>query len=150
MYNLSEEQKKEINSMFRLFGDDIEKLIHIYERQMDVLQSRAQILMSLAGVVLTITGFSGRRIAGTSFFAQFFVISGLAIVLLSAIWTWKKVLGIKWLTTDLEGENDEILARIIIKRDLKTRAYNTGGSILCTGFVVYSIAFAKMLIFSTI
>ena len=148
-YDMKSNSCHEIQSVLKLCGGDLREVLKIYEQQLNVLQSRAQVLMSLAGVVLTITGFSGRRIAGTSWFAQMCVIAGLGVVLLSAIWIWKKVLSIRWMTSDLVGEPEDILLRIIERRDAKTKAYATGGFILCLGFVIYSIAFAKMLIFTT-
>ena len=140
------DKSHEIQTVLKLCGGDLRQALNIYEQQLNVLQSRAQVLMSLAGVVLTITGFSGQRIAGTSRFAQVCVITGLGVVLLSAIWIWKKVLSVRWMTSDLHGENEEILSRIIDRRNAKTRAYTIGGFILCIGFVIYSIAFARMLI----
>lgn len=140
--------EQEASNIYALCGGDLLKAVEMLERQLNVLQSRAQVLMSLAGVVLTITGFSGRRIAGTSIFAQICVITGLAVVLLSAVWIWRKVLSVKWITCELDGEPEEIIARIISRRNNKTRAYTTGGFILCCGFVIHSIAFAKMLLFN--
>ena len=143
------DKNREAKMVFKLCDGNLLEALKIYEQQLNVLQSRAQVLMSLAGVVLTITGFSGQRIAGTSRFAQVCVIAGLGVVLLSAIWIWKKVLGIRWMTSDLAGEPEAILSQIIERRDAKTKAYAVGGFILCLGFVLYSIAFAKMLIFTT-
>ena len=142
------DKNHEIEMVLKLCSNDLREALKIYEQQLNVLQSRAQVLMSLAGVVLTITGFSGQRIAGTSRFAQVCVIAGLSVVLLSAIWIWKKVLSIRWMTSDLAGGPEAILSRIIERRDTKTKAYTAGGFILCLGFVLYSIAFAKMLIFT--
>jgi len=68
-------------------------------------------------------------------------------VLLSAVWIWRKVLFVKWITSDLTGEPVEVLARVIERRNVKTSAYKIGGFILCCGFVIYSIAFAKMLLY---
>jgi hypothetical protein len=144
--DMNSAKSHEVQTVLKLCGGDLREALKIYEQQLNVLQSRAQVLMSLAGVVLTITGFSGQRIAGTSQFAQVCVIAGLGVVLLSAIWIWKKVLGIRWMTSDLTGEPEKILFRIIQRRDAKTNAYAIGGFILCLGFVIYSIAFAKMLI----
>jgi hypothetical protein len=147
--DMNSDTNHEIQSVLKLCGGDLREVLKIYEQQLNVLQSRAQVLMSLAGVVLTITGFSGQRIAGTSRFAQVCIITGLGVVLLSAIWIWRKVLNIRWMTSDLKGEPEQILFRIIERRDAKTKAYAAGGFILCLGFVIYSIAFAKMLVFTT-
>lgn len=146
--NSKSDKKHEVETVLKLCGNNLHEALKIYEQQMTVLQIRAQVLMTLAGVVLTITGFSGKRIAGTSRFAQICVIVGLGVVLFSAVWVWKKVLNIRWLTSDLYGEPEEILLRTIERRDTKTKAYTTGGFVLCMGFVIYSIAFAKMLIFT--
>ena len=138
---------KEAKDILSLCDNNLCKSLEMLEKQLNVLQSRSQVLMTLAGVVLTITGFSGQRIAGTSRFAQICVITGLTVVLLSAIWIWRKVLSVKWITSDLSGEPIEILSRVIERRNIKTRAYMVGGFILCSGFVIYSIAFAKMLLY---
>jgi len=37
----------------------------IVERQLGVLVLRAQVMLSLSGIVITVTGFSGRAIAET-------------------------------------------------------------------------------------
>jgi hypothetical protein len=139
---------REAKNLLELCGGDLYKSVGVLERQLNVLQTRAQVLMSLAGVVLTITGFSGRRIADTSLFAQICVITGLAVVLTSAVWVWKNVLGISWTTSRLDESPEDVLTGIIIKRQKKTRSYIIGGYILCAGFVIYSLAFAKMLLFN--
>lgn len=144
--DMDSNKSHEIQKVLELCGGELREALKIYEQQLNVLQSRAQVLMSLAGIVLTITGFSGYRIAGSGRFSQICVIVGLAVVLFSAVWVWKKVLDIRWMTSDLHGENEEILSRIIDRRNAKTRAYTIGGFILCIGFVIYSIAFARMLI----
>ncbi len=137
---------KEAADIYSLFGKDISKAKEILGQQLNVLQSRAQVLMSLASVVLTITGFSGSRIAGTNLFSKICVVTGLAIVLLSAIWIWMKVLYIRWLTGELGPDPIEMLSEIIKRRNKKTRAYMIGGLILCIGLVIYSIAFMNMLL----
>ncbi len=139
---------KEAFDIYALCDRDLLKAVEILERQLTVLQSRAQVLMSLAGVVLTITGFSGRRIAETGLYAQVCVILGLSVVLTSAVWIWSKVLSVKWITSQLGGEPQEVIARLIERRNKKTRAYMIGGFILCCGFVLYSSAFAMMLLFN--
>lgn len=81
----STDKSHEIQKILKLCNGDLREALKIYEQQLNVLQTRAQVLMSLAGVVLTITGFSGQRIAGASRLAQICVIAGLGVILLSAI-----------------------------------------------------------------
>lgn len=143
-----QDSKNEAASIYSLSGNDMLKSIEMLERQLNVLHTRAQVLMTLSGVIVTVTGFSGRIIAGTSLLAKISIICGLLVVLCSAIWTWNKVMSIKWITADIEGDPVDCLSRIIERRSAKTKAYKFGGIILCVGFLIYSIAIAQMLLFT--
>lgn len=125
--------KEEANNILSLTKNDMLKALELLEKQLNTLNLRAQVLMSLAGIVLTVTGFSERLIAATSPISQVLVISGLATVLTSAVWVFSRVMGIKWVTTGLTGNSAESLEKIIERRNRKTRAYSRGGVILCIG-----------------
>jgi hypothetical protein len=120
--------------------------LQILENQLNVLYSRAQVLMSLAGIVITVTGFSGRIIAATSKLSQILIITGLSTVLISAIWVYARVMGIRWITSETGDSIEKTLHDVLQRRNCKTRAYKTGGIILCIGLVIYTIAFALMLL----
>ncbi|MDW7681000.1 MAG: hypothetical protein SCK70_10570 [bacterium] len=137
---------QEAEQILRLTNNDRFKALEVLEKQMNVLHMRAQVLMSLAGIVLTITGFSGRLIAGTSTVAQILVISGLSTVLISAVWVFIKVMSIKWLTAEVCDESLNCFEAIITRRNKKTKAFVVGGRILCVGLFLYTIAFALMLL----
>lgn len=122
------------------------KAINVLEGQLNVLHTRSQVLLSLAGVVVTVTGFSGRIIANTCIHSQIFIIAGLFTVLASAIFIQTKVMHIKWLTTFQNEESTKTLEDIITKRNKKTKAYATGSKILLTGIFLYCIAVAIMLL----
>jgi NADH:ubiquinone oxidoreductase subunit 2 (subunit N) len=138
--------KEEANKILSLTNHDMLKALELLEKQLNTLHARAQVLMSLAGIVVTVTGFSGRLIAATSLISQVLVISGLVTVLSSAVWVFSRVMGIKWVTTGLTENDTESLEKIIERRNRKTRAYSRGGVILCVGLLLYSIAFAIMLL----
>jgi hypothetical protein len=138
--------KEEANKILSLTNQDLLKALELLEKQLNTLHARAQVLMSLAGIVVTVTGFSGRLIAATSLISQILVISGLVTVLISAVWVFSRVMGIKWVTIGLTENSAESLEKIIERRNRKTRAYSRGGVILCVGLVLYSIAFAMMLL----
>ncbi|HEX9974516.1 MAG TPA: hypothetical protein VGD14_20780 [bacterium] len=138
--------KEEATKILSLTNHDMLKALELLEKQLNTLHARAQVLMSLAGIVVTVTGFSGRLIAATSLISQILVISGLVTVLISAVWVFSRVMGIKWVTTGLTEDSAESLEKIIERRNRKTRAYSRGGVILCVGLVLYSIAFAMMLL----
>ena len=138
--------KEEANNILSLTKNDLLKALELLEKQLNTLHLRAQVLMSLAGIVLTVTGFSGRLIAATSLISQILVIFGLATVLTSAVWVFSQVMGIKWVTTGFSRNATESLEKIIERRNRKTRAYTLGGIILCVGLLFYAIAFAMMLL----
>ena len=138
--------KEEAENILKLTDHNMFKALDILDKQLSTLHTRAQVLMSLAGVTVTVTGFSGRLIAGTSPLAQLMVIAGLSTVLVSAVWVYLRVMGIKWMTSMVEGEKIESLELAIKRRNKKTVAYATGGKILFLGLAFYSIAFALLLL----
>src|SRR5690606_26861657 len=69
------------------------------QRQFDVLQARSQMLLTLCGIVITVTGFSGRIIAQAGEWAKLSIVGGLALVLLSGAIVVVGVLPLRWLTT---------------------------------------------------
>ncbi len=140
------ETKQEVENILALTGNNYVHAMDILERQLNVLHTRAQVLMSLAGIVLTITGFSGKLIAGTSLIAQILVVVGLATVLSSAVWVFLQVMRVKWLTGEVVLNQQTSLETVVQRRTQKTRAYSIGGIILCFGLFLYCAAFAMMLL----
>ena len=138
--------KEEAQKIHQLCGKDLLKSLEILERHLNTLHTRAQVLISLAGIVVTVTGFSGRLIAGTNLSAQILIISGLAIVLLSAVFVTRKVMRVKWVTTDIQDDSIETLETVINRRNQKTKAFYTGGIILSFGLFLYCTAISIMLL----
>jgi hypothetical protein len=138
--------KEEAQKIFQLCGKDLLKSLVILENHLNTLHTRAQVLISLAGIVITVTGFSGRIIAGTNLPAQILIISGLAIVLISAVFVTRKVMRVKWVTTDIQDDSIETLVTVINRRNRKTRAFYTGGIILSIGLLLYCAAISIMLL----
>ena len=75
---------EEADRILALYGDDLPAVMTMLERQFVVLHNRAQVLLTLCGIVISTTGFSGRIIAGTNALAQVLIVGGVALVLLSA------------------------------------------------------------------
>ena len=143
---MQDQNRVEAEQILKLTGGNLLESLQVLERQLNVLHVRAQILMTFSGVVVTVTGFSGKTIAGTSLMAKISIVAGLLVVLLGAIWTWNKVMGIKWITSDIEGQPLDVLTRIIKRRSAKTKAYKVGGIMLCVGLLIYGLAVGQMLL----
>lgn len=139
---------QEARRILDMAGGDRFRALNLLESQMNVLHQRGQILMSLAGVVVTVTGFSGRIIAGTSPLGRTALVTGLAVVLLSAVWVFAGVMRVRWISEEWMAHDDpaEALALTIARRERKTRAYSAGGSMLCCGLAIYGLAVAIMLL----
>lgn len=138
---------EEASRILALVRGDGARALEFLERQLNTLHARAQVLMSLAGVVVTVTGFSGRLIAGTNLAAQIFLIAGLVCVLVSAAVVFARVMSVRWVTSALaEPEIVVALAQVIARRDRKTRSYTFGGCVLVLGIALYCVAIAIMLL----
>lgn len=140
------EHKEEAEKILKLYGGDFSKSIIQLESQLNVVHSRAQVIVTLAGVVITVTGFSGRIIAATALHSQILIILGLLTVLASACYIVRNVMFIKWVTTDLNDFGVGDLEKIISRRNLKTKAYLLGSKLLFVGLALYCFAMVIMLL----
>jgi hypothetical protein len=118
----------------------------VLERQFTTLHNRAQVLFSFCGIVITVTGFSGRLIAGTNDAAQAFIVAGLGVVILCALYIYHAVMTLRWVTQRLDTSAGRSLVRVIERRNVKTAAYRRGGYALFVGIILYGIAIAIMLL----
>jgi hypothetical protein len=137
--------QNEARKILALYNQNIAPAITLLEGQLNVLYTRAQVLVSLSGIVITVTGFSGRIIANTDEWAKFFIISGLYTVILSALWVYITVMRIRWVTSLLEDDPEVTVITILEWRNRKTKAYRCGGAILFVGLILYATAVALML-----
>lgn len=146
---LTEDQSIECETealrILEMCGGRLSEAMAVLERQFATLHNRAQVLFSFSGIVVTVTGFSGRLIAGTNQAAQLFIVSGLAVVIASAFYIYHRVMTLRWVTQQLGETNDTTILRIIRRRDRKTAAYKRGGYLLFAGIILYGIAIAIML-----
>ena len=138
--------EEEAKVFLSLTDGALKPALEMAQRQLDVVYMRAQVLMSLAGVVVTTTGFSGRLIAGTSTLAQIFLIAGLAVTLCSAVWVFLRVMRVRWVTVLLCENPENPIASAIYRRNRKTKAYSIGGLILFVGLALYCVSIGIMLL----
>ncbi len=138
-------RREEAQCLLDLRNQDVLAVLTIIETQLNVVYARSQVLVGLAGAVITVTGFSGKYIAETSSLAQSLAISGLAIVLTATVWVFLRVMGIRWATTGITDDKLGTIERLLERRDQKTTAYAIGGAIMCLGLLTYGSAVALLL-----
>lgn len=137
---------QEAQRLLSIYGGDTVRLMELLERQFQILHQRGQMLLGLAGVIITVTGFSGRLIAGTSRAAQWLIVSGVSTTLASAMVVVAGVLYLRWLTQQPGETTGEWLLNALRYRDHKTRFYRIAILLLLIGATLYVGAIAIMLL----
>ncbi|MEY3000326.1 MAG: hypothetical protein RL648_540, partial [Verrucomicrobiota bacterium] len=64
--SICRDSRTEAERILEMCNGSLRDAMAVVERQFSTLHNRAQVLFSFCGVVVTVTGFSGRLIAGTS------------------------------------------------------------------------------------
>ena len=128
------------------YGDDLPAVMAMLERQFAVLHNRSQVALTLAGIVISTVGFSGRLVAGTNVYAQTAIVVGVGLVLASAACVVVGVLHLRWLTIQGGETTARWLVTCLAYRDRKTRFYRVGIVLLLAGLASYSVALTIMLL----
>lgn len=139
-------ERDEVRRIIQFANNDYARAFDVVEKQMSVLVLRTQVLLSLAGIVVTVTGFSGRTIAQTSEVARVLIATGIVVVLSSAAVAIGGVLRLRWLTQELGDEMEETLLRMVALRDSKTKFLTAALALFVVGFACYVGAIALMLV----
>ena len=103
-------------------------------------------MVSLSGIVITVSGFSGKAIAQTSLLARGCIVSGLFTVLLAAAVAVWGVLRLRWLTQEIQGQPLETLELALSVRNKKSRYLSAALALFVSGFGLYCVAVALLLI----
>ncbi len=129
-----------------LYGDDHRGAFELIERQLSVLVLRTQVLLSLSGIVITVTGFSGRAIAESSELARGCIAAGIVVVLAAALLAIGGVLRLGWLTQVIGEAPRDTVARGLALRDAKARSLKASMALFGVGFSLYVVAIAQLLL----
>jgi hypothetical protein len=138
------ETRPEAERLLRIAGSELEAY-QMIERQLSVLVLRTQVVLSLAGIVITVTGFSGQAIARTSTLARACIAVGIAVVLASAIIAIFGVLRLRWLSQTLGDDPLANVAAGLELRDRKSRYLGAALILFAIGFSFYVVAIVQLL-----
>lgn len=128
----------EAQRLLALYRGDLARCLDVITAQFGVLQARSQLLLTLATITLTITGFSGPQIAASGPLARWSLVVGLAVVLVSVILILLGSLRIRWVTQIVADEAS--LREVVAYRDRKTRVYLAQLTVLVVGLAAYVLA----------
>jgi hypothetical protein len=129
--------EEEADHLIALYDGDAGKIMGILHGQLTNLTGRAQMLLQLAGLTITVTGFSGANIARSGKLAAVLVVSGLVTVLVAASLSMGGILRIRWLTQLAPTSLRETIIHAIDMRDSKTRVFGRSLALLIVGLALY-------------
>ncbi|MGB2957572.1 MAG: hypothetical protein WBG01_02535 [Bacteroidota bacterium] len=127
----------EADHLLELFGGQPSRCIEFLRHHFDVIQARSHLLLTLGTLALTITGFSGPKIAQTNLFARYSMAFGIVFVLSALVILLLGSLRIRWTTQIMGSDARETLSRIIRYRNQKTRLYFLELTLLVIGLTSY-------------
>lgn len=131
-------------------GGGLPGALNLLLQQFNVLQTRAQLLLTVATLALTITGFSGPRVAAAGDFQRYAMAAGLALVLASMLFIIGGSLRIRWVTqfrAPAGGDDAALVARIVCYRERKTRFFFAELCLLLAGLTAYVAALIGYFLF---
>ena len=143
---MSSARRREADHILKLCLGDHLRAYEVVERQLGVTVLRAQVMLSLSGIVVTVTGFSGRAIAETSEAARICISAGILVVLAAAVVAIWGVLKLRWLSQEIDDEPVVTLLRGLEVRDRKSRNLRAALILFVIGFALYCIAIAQLLL----
>ncbi|MCC5847597.1 MAG: hypothetical protein JJU29_05825 [Verrucomicrobia bacterium] len=134
--------REEVQYMRRVLGlDNSAQLLDRVIGNFNVLQARSAMLLSLVTLCLTISGFSGHRIASAGRMPAIFLSVGLTLAVFSAIMILSGPLKLRWATRYVCGDDpEETLVALVALRNLRTRRYHLAACILVLGLTSYVLA----------
>ena len=127
-------------------AEDYAKMFAVVKDSFALIQTRAQMLLGLATICLTITGFSGPRMAQSNAYSRFFIAFGLSFILASVIAIVTGPLRLRWLTAWRAESLDRTLLENIRRRDSKTLFYRIATALLMIGLTGYIVSLIFYLI----
>lgn len=140
------DEAEEARQILALCGGDALRAFEMVQGQLSVLVLRTQVMLSLSGIVITVTGFSGRTIAETSAAARWSIVIGLFVVLSAAAVAVGGVLRLKWLTQALRADPVEAIRAGLEIRNRKSAFLQIALALFIAGFTLYCAAIAQLLL----
>ena len=138
--------EEEADHLLVLYDSDAAKIMTVLHGQFTNLTGRAQVLLQLAGLTITVTGFSGASIARSGHLAAWLVVSGLVVVLVAASLSMGGILRIRWMTQIAPTTLRASMIYAIRMRDRKTRVFGRSLALLIVGLALYIGSVAILLV----
>ena len=123
-----------------LLNDNPAALISFLSGQLSVLKTQAQMIMGIAGLIITVTGFSGHHMVRGGTMSTVAMVTGIVLVMGGVLQTVRTLSKIRWVSQDLGGPLAAVAARIITRRNQEQRALSISGALVSGGLFAYLIS----------
>lgn len=121
------------------------RVLDVVRDMFNVLHTRAQVVLGLVTICLTITGFSGPKIAESGPMARGFVSLGVVSVLVCAALLAAGPMRLRWLTRQEAATWDATLCDMLVRRNRRTALYHAALGALLVGLSGYVLSLAAYL-----
>jgi hypothetical protein len=108
--------------------------------QLNIIQSRHQMMLTLATLTLTITGFSGPKMAASNIISKYSMIFGIFWILLSIIAILLSTVNLVWFTQFYGETQKDTLILLLERRNLRTKMFHLQLILLVLGLTLYVVA----------
>lgn len=140
----------ELAYLKELYGEEKAVLLDRVTHSFGILQTRSSMLLSLIALCLTISGFSGPKIAESGAFAALAISLGAFGSIVAAVLLVCGPLQLRWVTTWKDDNFDTSILNLLQTRNQRTRRYHKAAVCLVFGlsmFVLGLIAYTFPFIF---
>lgn len=129
--------EEEADYLLELYDGRLASCIEFIKQHFNVIQARSQLLLTICTLALTITGFSGPKIAQTNLLARYSMVCGIVFVLAAMILLIVGGLRIRWVTQMVGEDARSTLTGILAYRNRKTCLYLVEVFLLVVGLSSY-------------
>lgn len=128
----------EARDLLRVQGgpERLRDCLSLVSAQLQVMQTRTQTLLGLATLCITVTGFSGPKIAASNPFSRATLAAGLFLTLVAVLLLLFN-LRVRWITQFAHPDPEARLAAIIAQRDQRTARFLQQIGVLGLGLACY-------------
>lgn len=135
-----EQVVQEAQRLCALFQNQPHHLIQILATQFGVLKTQAQTLMSLCGLTITVTGFSGAHMIRAGTPAALSMVCGIGLILVAIFLCLSIMMRLQWVTQELGDDYHRMLVTIIQHRNEQQHRLVVAGVFVALGLTAYLFA----------
>ncbi len=131
---------EEARRLVALYEGHERELVGLLMSQLSVLRNQAQMLMGLAGLAITVTGFSGHHMVRGGPQAWVPMVAGIGAILVAVVITIRVMLALRWVTQDLADDLILTCLAVLDRVAAQRRALAVAGGFGALGLAGYLIA----------